>query len=308
MVMISLLRFRSSVRLFFSGLAVLFFVAMAPGTPYAKEVDCLSCHEAVAKGKDVHPAVGMGCTACHTGVDAAEVPHKMTGTVAKGLSADQPDLCYGCHDKTKFTRKVVHPALAMGCTACHNPHASKNEKLLNAELPDLCFTCHDKTKFSGKFIHAPVGIGMCTACHDPHSSPNPKLLVSEPPDLCFTCHEKKEFTKKNVHAPVAGGMCLSCHRPHASEHTSLLVKAPVEVCLECHPDVRRTPHALAGFSGRGHAIGEPKRGRKPVTDPARPGKVFYCGSCHNPHSSDSMKLFRYKANSSFGICQYCHVK
>jgi len=228
---------------------------LLPVSTRAAEVDCLLCHGDLAKGKVVHAAVAMGCPTCHTAIDAQEVPHKKTNKLAKGLSAEQPELCYGCHEKIKFTNKTVHPALSMGCTGCHNPHSSKNEK----------------------------------------------LLVAEPPALCFNCHDKAEFSRKNVHMPVAGGLCLTCHNPHSTGTMALLNKEPINVCLECHEAVGKRPHAISGFSSSGHPLG-----KKNAKDPKRPGKKFYCGSCHNPHSSDFMKLFRYKATSSMGICTNCH--
>jgi predicted CXXCH cytochrome family protein len=38
----------------------------------------------------------------------------------------------------------------------------------------------------------------------------------------------------------------------------------------------------------------------------RPGKPFYCGSCHNPHSTDSPLLFRFNAKSQTELCINCH--
>ncbi|MGE5238657.1 MAG: cytochrome c3 family protein [Chloroflexota bacterium] len=234
---------------------------VAPGPAFSEEVDCLSCHEDLKKEKVVHPAVDMGCATCHSAIDATDIPHKKTNNIAKGLSAEQPDLCYNCHDKAKFTKATVHAAVGMGCTGCHNPHSSKNARLLVAALPDLCYNCHDKA----------------------------------------------EFTKKNVHMPVASGECLTCHTPHSSDFPFLLNNQPLKVCLECHEDVKNRPHAIVGFTTtKGHPIGEPIKEGKVPDDPARPGKKFYCGSCHNPHSSDSPRLFRYKGETSFDLCMHCH--
>ena len=235
-----------------------------------QEVDCNKCHTGLTvRLKVVHAAMQMGCPACHSGIDdALKVPHKKTTTFAKGLSADQPEVCYGCHDKAKFTMKVVHGAIGMGCTSCHNPHASANEKLLPAPVPDLCFMCHDKAG----------------------------------------------FTRKNIHPPVESGMCLSCHSPHSSDQQGLLLKPTHEVCFECHDNVSKTPHAISGFSKTGHPLGIPKQERKgkdrraPVKDPKREGKNFTCASCHNPHSSDSPRLFRYPAKSPMELCNNCHAK
>jgi predicted CXXCH cytochrome family protein len=257
--------------------SIFLLVFLLPFTADAGEIDCLKCHAKLKAEKVVHPALDMGCPTCHTGIDARTVPHKKTNTFAKGLSAEQPDLCYTCHDKTTFAKKNVHAAVSMGCTGCHNPHSSKNAKLLKAEVPALC----------------------------------------------FTCHEKPEFSKKNVHAPVAKGQCITCHSPHASDEFALLVKKPVDVCLSCHAAVAKKPHAIAGFSALGHPLGLPVKvvkkekdketgkvvetiEERELKDPARQGKPFYCGSCHNPHSSTNMKLFRYPAASTMDLCTNCH--
>jgi predicted CXXCH cytochrome family protein len=240
-----------------------------------QEIDCLKCHAKLKSNKVVHPALDMGCPTCHTGIDAKTVPHTKTNNTARGLSGEQPDLCYGCHDKAMFSKKNVHAAVGMGCTSCHSPHSSANAKLLTAEAPDLCFSCHDKAMFS----------------------------------------------QKNTHSPVEGGMCLSCHSPHSSDNMALLLKVPVEVCLECHPDVPKRLHALAAFTTSTHPVGVPKKAPKEeskekaekeakkelvLMDPSRPDKVFYCGSCHNPHSTSGPRLLRFNVGSTMGLCRNCH--
>jgi predicted CXXCH cytochrome family protein len=239
---------------------------------FAADLDCLTCHRALTKGSVLHAAVSMGCTTCHTSIDTKNVPHKKSGTVARGLSAEQPDLCYGCHAKEAFEKKVVHAALGMGCTSCHNPHSSNTAKLLLSEAPDLCFTCHDKALFS----------------------------------------------KKTTHSPVAGGMCLTCHVPHASDEVALLANKPYDLCVTCHSEIVGKPHAVSGFSSASHPLGAKKTGKrkakrddssgttKTLMDPARPGRAFYCGSCHEPHSTDSPRLFRFNAKSAMGLCSNCH--
>lgn len=268
------------------------------------EVDCLTCHGDLAKKKVVHAALQMGCPTCHSAIDATDIPHKKTNTIAKGLSSEPPELCYGCHDKNKFEGKVTHPPVMGGmCTSCHNPHSSDTAKLLLSEPPALCFTCHEEKKFKGKFTHSPVAGGMCTTCHSPHKSDNEKLLQALAPDLCFNCHDKAGFSKQNIHPPVAGGMCLTCHGPHASDYPAQLLHKINDVCIECHTqkDLKTGLHVISGFGAGGH----PVKGKK---DPKRTGKEFACSSCHDPHSSEWMKLFRYKAQSLFELCQHCHEK
>jgi predicted CXXCH cytochrome family protein len=178
----------------------------------AQEVDCLQCHRALIEKKNVHPAVQMGCAACHADLDAGVLPHKVKGKLAKGLSAEPPELCQGCHD-----RKL----------------------------------------FEGKFTHAPAAAGLCTTCHDPHASVHPKLGR----------------------------------------------KAGAALCLDCHSEIANKPHVLAGFAGRGHPLGDKASAAQ---DPLRPGRSFYCGSCHEPHRADYARLTRFDAKSAAGFCQNCH--
>ncbi len=155
-----------------------------------------------------------------------------------------------------------------------------------------------------KNTHAALGMG-CTGCHEPHSSKNKKLLKTTTPELCHTCHDKTAFVGKSTHVPATSGMCVTCHDPHASDQVALLTKAPVEICLECHEGIKEAPHVVAGFSRSGHPLGNEKRS-KSVEDPLRPGKPFYCGSCHAPHKSDFTKLLRLDPKLPEGYCQKCH--
>lgn len=229
------------------------------GVAGAAEIDCLKCHRGLSRQKVVHAAMQMGCVTCHGAVDAAVVPHRITGKVAKGLTSEQGELCLTCHDKAKFAKKVVHAPLGMGCTTCHNPHASANAKLLTAAVPALCTDCHAKDGFTGKVVHAPVGGGMCMGCHDPHSAEQSALLPGPVIALCMECHGD---IKKKPHlvagfggaghplgdekrpAPVADPLrqgkpfsCVSCHEPHRSDFRRLSRIDPgsgMGMCQKCH--------------------------------------------------------------------------
>ena len=285
---------------FFSIALMLLTVFMVTPSFAGDAPDCKMCHSEKAEAKNLHPAVHMGCTSCHKNVNASNMPHDFGGT-DKGLSAEVPALCFKCHDSKMFSGKnTVHmPVMGGMCTTCHDPHGSAEVKLLKAPKPEVCYECHDKTGFYGPTLHEPVGVGACELCHEPHQSNNPKLLKADVQGICFNCHDSKKFEGKTVHAPVAAGMCADCHLPHASQNAALLQRKGNLLCRKCHAEIEKRPHAVMGFSAAGH----PLRGRK---DPKRSGKIFGCLSCHLPHASESPRLFRYKADTMFDICSYCH--
>lgn len=224
---------------------------------WADDAKCLKCHSRLTRGASVHKALNTGCGTCHSGIDARAVPHRLATGKSKGLSTEPPAMCWGCHEELLFTGQTVHPALAMGCTSCHDPHASKNKKLLKAPIPGLCTGCHDKAAFSNK----------------------------------------------GIHAPVAGGACLTCHLPHSSDQPALLIKQPITLCKQCHQD---TPHGNHFRPRRPQSDQTGTVMTSEPQDPKRPGKPFYCGSCHDPHSTNSPLLFRFNAQSVSELCKNCH--
>ncbi len=236
------------------------------------------------------------------------------------VASAQETGCVKCHDQL-MRGKVIHIVVRyrIGCSFCHSgiiassvPHKRTNtrEKGLIALQPDICYNCHDKGMFTKKDVHAALGMG-CTGCHNPHSSDNPKLLVSGQPDICYNCHDKAGFSKKTIHSPVAAGMCLSCHTPHASDQMALLMKKPFLVCLDCHGDVLTKSHLNIDSTSARHPLGEPVKkpsGEKEFGNPAQKDKPFYCGSCHDPHSTDTPHLFMFNAQSPKDLCKNCHAK
>lgn len=65
----------------------------------------------------------------------------------------------------------MHPPVAGGlCLSCHEPHKTKEDKLIMSKVPELCFVYHDNSDFKGKIGHYPVKEDMCTTCHLPHQS------------------------------------------------------------------------------------------------------------------------------------------
>lgn len=111
------------------------------------------------------PYKGKGCDNCHD----LKAGNK--------LYESQPALCYNCHDDFNSQYSVLHGPVAAGyCTACHNPHLAKNEKLLKREGQDICLYCHQKSDVFRNEMHSDIGDTNCTECHDPHGGDDRFLM------------------------------------------------------------------------------------------------------------------------------------
>lgn len=270
---------------------------------------CIACHQAKEEEfnkKVVHPPVEDGCTSCH---DPHQSPKRfqLKGKIDKNNSVSA--LCFNCHDKTIFARKVQHGPVGAGdCIACHNPHASDNEKMLMApkEEGKLCFQCHSdrRDSFTLKQVHEPVKED-CGLCHDPHSSDHKMQLHKEVKELCKSCHLEQNpevfedlSTAKFKHVPVDQGRCPDCHRPHSSNYEPLLMDTLEKMCFQCHVDL-------------GDEVDESKYRHGPV-------KTGDCTACHAKiHGSTYVKLLGrsfpmnfYDSYSStkYDLCFGCHNK
>lgn len=269
------------LRLLAASSAVL--VALLCAAPGLAQETCTSaqCHAGLVAAANVHAATDS-CDSCH---EALGEPHPQKGKRTFKLTAEPPALCANCHDAIG-TKKSVHSPVSEGmCTTCHDPHASKEAKLLTAPASELCASCHaDQT--SHALLHGPVSAGACASCHLPHESDNAKLLVKAGDDLCFTCHgEVREMlAKKNVHPAIESG-CTSCHDPHGAAHPKLLAEAGAALCYQCHD-----------------AIAEQVKG--PSTHAALDTEKA-CATCHSPHATDNAKLL---VKTEKETCLSCHPK
>ena len=110
----------------------------------------------------------MGCSDCHD---------LHGGNAIKGVGASlhtQAESCAECHTAQKGPFIFKHNAIKEGCTACHSPHGSVNQKMLKAPDSNLCLQCHATgsspgTLFANGRDHAgnPVN-GTCwvAGCHE----------------------------------------------------------------------------------------------------------------------------------------------
>jgi predicted CXXCH cytochrome family protein len=210
---------------------------------------------AKAKSKEIlhQPFQEQKCKTCHQ-----KYRKSQSRTTSK-------DLCYTCHDNLETAYQNLHaPVVAGYCTQCHNPHKSKNKKLLISGDNTLCYNCHDEEYVSSTTLHKTMGEKNCTTCHNAHGGDTNFYLNK---NTCFECHDNYNNTYANVHGPVASGLCFSCHENHTSKKQYLLKIANNELCFNCHlqEDI---------YLNKAHITADKQR----------------CTTCHNPHGAQGTFL------------------
>jgi len=258
-----------------------FFVSLSFSICYAQNT-CVNaqCHATLLKAKNIHPATDS-CDSCH---ESIAQPHPQPGKKTFKVADNLAEVCATCHDSVS-SKKVVHPPVKEGsCTACHDPHASDQPKLLTSPINEICLSCHgDKTDF--KVAHGPTAAGDCVTCHNPHQSDNEKLLVEAQPVICLNCHgDLSDTLKMKVVHPAIDAGCTSCHNPHGSGFPHLLAATGAGVCNDCHGDIQDNIQKA-----------------KVVHPPVAEGN---CVKCHSPHASDHPKMLALETRD---LCLSCHT-
>jgi predicted CXXCH cytochrome family protein len=258
------------------------------------------------------PYAAGDCAICHEKNDK-----KAPGKVVVAGN----ELCYGCHEEFAIIMRAKHkhaPATS-NCLACHNPHDSKQRKLLNDDIYAQCVSCHvgiREVADAATAKHDALTQGnKCLNCHNPHASNVEKLLTALPYDQCVNCHSndtlkddkgvpmtnfKKLLAENKVlHAPIAAKDCSACHAVHGGENFRMLVAdyparfyAPYdlknyELCYGCHNDKvvsEQETTTLTNFRDGSRNlhyvhVNKPDRGRT-------------CRACHEVHASQQPHQIR----------------
>lgn len=211
--------------------------------------------------------------------------------------------CLECHAE-KAKGKVVHTAISMGCTTCHEIRVNKDVtrvKLTTTTPQALCFTCHaDKNAAEIKgLVHKPA-VRDCLKCHDPHSSDNKYELLKPTSgdvkeNLCLSCHTTglNVPEKGSRHAALDMG-CETCHVTHkvgadpTVENLNHLTKPAPALCVDCH---------------------DPKDADLQKAHQNQPFGTADCLQCHDPHQSAAPKLMAKFMHPPFADkqCEVCHA-
>jgi DmsE family decaheme c-type cytochrome len=160
---------------------------------------CTECHNSVAlefKRRSAHPleSGNIRCTDCHH-LGSIEDPD---------LVADFDWTCQSCHYEVTGPFVYEHPVVythlveGSGCTECHQPHGSANERLLKQAGDGTCRQCH-MTPAGHRIAHSGLAARHdCIDCHSEiHGSDHnamlldPELGMKMPVD-CYQCHDIRQ--------------------------------------------------------------------------------------------------------------------
>ena len=153
---------------------------------------CFQCHLEIRAKFNLpyrHPVLEgrVSCGDCHN-------PHK--GSVFKGGGSTnimgKNEVCFQCHQAQRGPFVFQHEAVREGCTTCHDPHGSVNQKQLVARNQILCLKCHfQQQRVSGQTqVPGQLNIGA-----ENHGA----SFVSQGTCWSGGCHEAVHGSQVNSH-------------------------------------------------------------------------------------------------------------
>jgi DmsE family decaheme c-type cytochrome len=170
------------------------------------ELNCSACHTMHDNANEhlVKDSLDNFCLHCHT-TAAFEFNRRSNHPLKTGnikcidchnfSSMSDPNLaigfdwiCQSCHDDKAGPYLYEHPVTYShlveggGCTECHEPHGSANDRLLKQPGKGLCLQCHSIPP-GHQLNHDGLGMKLdCVVCHtDIHGSFDNKIFLD--PDL-----------------------------------------------------------------------------------------------------------------------------
>lgn len=135
---------------------------------------CFTCHMDMKARFDAphhHPIESgkVSCSDCHN-------PHSGSAIKGGGTSlTSQSDTCVQCHIAQRGPFVFEHEAVREGCTTCHDPHGTVNDKMLTQRTANLCLKCHFQSQpapgvllIGGRDHAGLVNQGTCwsAGCHE----------------------------------------------------------------------------------------------------------------------------------------------
>jgi predicted CXXCH cytochrome family protein len=246
-------------------------------TAYAQGPDedetCLACHsnpdlemtlpsgetlplfvDAETMRGSVHAAADIGCTACHTDIEA--YPHPPT-TYAdlRDVTIQNAETCSACHqDEADKEADSVHQAvLAAGnrnapvCTDCHFAHTVDKPAIPRTAIQETCSQCHSEiadeyaASVHGTALSADNNpdVPTCVDCHNVHNIGDPTAAEFrlQSPQLCSECHtDSAIMSKYGLSTSVLDTYVADFHGStvelFAKQHPDQATNKPV--CYDCH--------------------------------------------------------------------------
>ncbi len=224
--------------------------------------------EASPTGKGIreNPHGKLECVHCHKRVpDKGKTPWK---EVLAGLVKEPVELCRECHLASEVN---------------HHPVQKKTERNLPEGLP-LSVT----------------GDVVCSTCHDVHLKTSRVALLrgfdtgryNVRMDMCLDCHGQN-FSTLNPHRVEAESeKCYTCHatKPGAGDTASTIVlqERIVQICNFCH-----------NVGEKAHPQNVNPLSVLPRGLPRAKGGEVDCGTCHDPHGTESTVHFLRKTYTEF---------
>ena len=318
--------------------------------------DCLACHSdsTLTMQKDgktislyvsghvfdssVHGDAGVGCTDCHQGFSADDVPHKQT----------TPNVdCSQCHDVKLHAPSGAKYQMAHSsekCWDCHGTHDIESARKINVDRK--CLSCHSAEKSFLTSAHSKQVIDhkgfTCETCHQKaHDVRQVAVFRGTGADtLCSQCHKGVESDIENgIHKKAFSDgalRCVTCHTAHEARISKQEIST--RACFKCHTDRKlfdgvntsdgeELTTLVQSYSHSIHAESLKSTGKgatcvdchgshtiKPASDPTSPvnreNVVSTCGRCHADVEKSYLNSSHGKAFESgiavAPVCTDCH--